>query len=277
MEQLYDYLDYKKYLRDYFEMVRKQSSFFSFRYVERRVGIDASNIVKVINGKRELSRSGVEKFVSFLGLEEEQAKYFRTLVAFARAKSDKESKRLFEQLLAIKEISAEQVCADRYEFYLKWYYTAIAAVLYYYPFYGKDYSALAAQLKPAISAAEAEQSVALLTRLGFVEQDKNGRYIHCDSTLTTGDEWFSTAIHAFQQETIALAQASLERDPKPIRDISTVTLTTSAEGIARIKELTREYRRAVLETMDDCDHPDRAYQLNIQLFPLSQIPEEPAQ
>lgn len=269
MKSIYNYLDYKKYLRDFFDFQRSHETFFSFRYVESKVGIDASNIVKILNSKRELSKAGIPKFIQYLKLDKKEGEYFRNLVFFSKAKTDTECKRYFKKLLTIKDMDVTQVRSDRYEFYLKWYYTAIASVLFYYPFYGDDYEGLAKEVKPNITAEEAKESIALLKRLEFIEKDNDGRYVHNDTTLSTGDKWYSFAIHSFQHETLKLAQKSLEEDKKAVRDFSTVTLTLSKEEFIQIKELTAEYRKAVLKTLDDCKNPDRVYQLNIQFFPLT--------
>lgn len=269
MESIFNYLDYKKYLRDFFDHQRSTETFFSFRYVERKVEIDASNIVKIINGKRELSKAGIPKFIKYLKLDKNEGEYFKYLVFFSKAKTDAECKKYFKKLLTIKDMDITQIRSDRYEFYLKWYYTAIASVLYYYPFYGDDFEALGKEVKPSISAEEAKESVELLKRLKFIEKNREGRYVHTETTLSTGGKWHSYAIHAFQHETLRLAQKSLEEDKKNVRDFSTVTLTLSEDEYYQIKELTTEYRKAVLKTLDDCQNPDRVYQLNIQFFPLT--------
>lgn len=269
MESIYNYLDYKKYLRDFFDYQRSNETFFSFRYVERRVKIDASNIVKIINGKRELSKVGIANFIKYLKLDKNESEYFKNLVFFSKAKKDEECKKYFKKLLTIKDMDITQVRSDRYEFYLKWYYTAVASTLYYFNFYGEDYKELGEQVKPVITEDEARESIELLVRLNFIKKDKDGKFIHTDTTLSTGDKWHSYAIHAFQHETLNLAKKSLEEDSKKVRDFSTVTLTLSEDEFEQIKEITSEYRKAVLKTLDDCKDPDRVYQLNIQFFPLT--------
>ena len=49
MEDILNYLDYREYLRDHFNESKKKHSFFSFRYVAGKTGLDASFYVKVLN------------------------------------------------------------------------------------------------------------------------------------------------------------------------------------------------------------------------------------
>jgi uncharacterized protein (TIGR02147 family) len=66
-----------------------------------------------------------------------------------------------------------------------------------------------------------------------------------------------------------LAQEALYSVPKTHRDISTLTLSISKQGLQRMKEKIKEFRRELLEIAKADEHADRVYQLNLQLFPLS--------
>ncbi len=270
MTELYNYLDYREFLRDYFEEKRKSTSFFSYRYIGKRIDLDPSNIVKIILEKRHLSKTGIKKLINFLKLSGRKADYFETLVKFNKSKNEKKSKELFEQLLSIKNVFTTKVSSNRYKFYKKWYYTAVAALLYYYDFMG-DYKTLAQQLDPVISVKQAKESIKLLEELNFIKKDDSGKYKLTNNMITTGREWRSIAIKSFQEETLKLALNSLHNHPKTKRDISTLSMTVSEDDLEQIKEITREYRESVLKIVDENENPDRVYQLNIQLFPLTGV------
>ena len=270
MAELFDYLDYREFLRDYFEEKRRSTSFFSYRYIGRKLDLDPSNIVKIILGKRHLSKTGIKKVIAFLKLTGRRALYFETLVAFNKSKKEKESKELFEALLSLKSVVTTKVSANRYQFYKRWYYTAVAALLYYYEFDG-NYKALAEQLDPPISVKQAKESIKLLEELNFIRKNDAGKYEHTNTMITTGKEWRSIAIKSFQEETLKLALHSLHNHSKIKRDISTLSITVSKDDLEQIKEITREYRESVLKVVDESENPDRVYQLNIQLFPLTGV------
>jgi uncharacterized protein (TIGR02147 family) len=270
MTDVFNYYDYREFLKDYFEDQKKNHPFFSYRYVAHKVGVDASNIVKIIQGKRNLSHSGVKKFTEFLKFNSRQAEYFEILIRFNRAKSDKDIKLLFERLLSIKDITPKYVEENKYKFYQKWYYTAVAALLYYYDF-KDDYKALAEQLDPPISVKQAKDTINLLEELDFIKKNEDGRYVHNNTIISTGKEWHSIAIQNFQEETLKLAFDALTNIPKKLRDISTLTITVTSEDLEKIKEITREYRKAVLKVVNESEHPECVYQLNMQLFPLTKF------
>jgi uncharacterized protein (TIGR02147 family) len=274
MNPVYEYLDYRKYFSDYYEDRKGCCPFFSFRYWAAKMGTDASNIAKIIQKKRHASAGIIGRFMEFAGFDKRQQQYFLALVKFNKAKTDQQGRQLFEKLLAIKNVKAETVHEKQYEYYNKWYHTAVFALLYYYKFSGGKYRDLAMQLMPPITVEQAKESVALLEKLGLIYRDKDGVYRHTTELISSGEEWRSVAIHSFQEETIKLALESLRNHPRNVRDISSVSLTVSKEELRKIQELTREYRRSVLAIAKASDSPDRVYHLNIQLFPMTNVLEK---
>ena len=57
---LYTYLDYRAYLRDYYEAAKEHTTYMSFRYLSHRAGFKSPNYVKlVMDGDCNLSSKGV--------------------------------------------------------------------------------------------------------------------------------------------------------------------------------------------------------------------------
>lgn len=270
MKSVFEYLDYRVYLKDFYEEKKSVQAFFSYRLFGNKVGVDPSYLAKVFLKCRHISDDSILKFAEFCGLKEKEAEYFEALVHFIKAKSHKKSKLYFEKLLSIKSISAQKLIAQQYEYYRKWQHSAVRSMLEYHVFTG-DYKALAAGLSPPISVKEAKESIALLEKLALIKRDDKGRYVLTDTAVTTGAQWQSLAIEAFQEETIRLSRESLQRHPKENRDVSTVTLNINARDYSELRERIREFRGAVIKYVNGATGPDRTYQLNIQLFPLSRI------
>ncbi|MBF0430602.1 MAG: DUF4423 domain-containing protein, partial [Fibrobacteria bacterium] len=157
---------------------------------------------------------------------------------------------------------------DLYEFYQKWYYTAVREALNYYPFKG-DYAELAKLLIPQITESEAKKAIALLKRLKFIKKNKQGRFALTSRFISTGDEWRSIAIRSFQKETIQLAINALDTIPKDMRDISTVTVTLSPDSVAKVKEKLTAVRQEVLKIAHQEENASGAYHVNFQLLPIA--------
>jgi uncharacterized protein (TIGR02147 family) len=274
MKSIFEYLDYRAFLKDFYEEKKGRQSFFSYRLFGGKVGVDASYLAKVLMNSRHIADASIPRFAAFCALHGKEAEFFEALVRFAKAKSDREGKVYFEKLLSIKSTGARKLMADQYEYYRAWRHSAVRSVLEYHDFRG-DYKALAAMLSPPITPKEARESIALLTALGLIRKDEEGRHRLTETAITTGPQWKSLAIEAFQEETIRLSSASLQRHPKAHRDVSTVTMNINASDYAELRERIRDFRASLINFVSKAQGPDRTYQLNIQLFPLSRIEGRP--
>jgi uncharacterized protein (TIGR02147 family) len=72
-----------------------------------------------------------------------------------------------------------------------------------------------------------------------------------------------------QEETMRLALEALHRIPREQRNISTTTVTLSEKDLDEANEIIKECRTALLKLAESQKNPDRVYQINLQLFPVT--------
>jgi uncharacterized protein (TIGR02147 family) len=267
LPKIFDYFDYVKFLRDYYEARHTAERWFSYRYIQNKTGIDPGYLFKVFQGKKPLPLKKIALMAKTLGLGKRETEYFNLQVLYAKAKSNEEIAGYFEKMLAFSDIATRKMVPRQYEYYTKWYHAAIRNILSYHPFCG-DYEALSKLTVPAISASEAKKSITLLNNLGLVEKTADGTYRVTDRFLSTGEEWHDIAVRRFQKDTILLAHDALDTVPKELRDISTVTLTLSPDGFEEVRERVRQFRRDLLNLAGRQEKPNGAYHMNIQLLPI---------
>ncbi len=271
-KEIYNYLDYQAFLKDYYQTRKEETPHFSLRLFGRLIEMDASYLAKVINGKRHLGEQYLHNIADYLKFDDGERAYFETLLLFQKARSDKQKQAHFEKLLALRRVYTTCLEEYQYEFYNKWYYTALRNLLEFFPFYNDDeYSLLGDMLTPNITAGQAEKGIELLVQLNLITLDENGRYVLTNSAITTGDSWQSLAITAFQKETIELSKDALTNHQKEERDISSITMNISNEEFEKIREMIRQFRSSVINYVNDNEVFDRVYQLNTQLIPLSKV------
>jgi uncharacterized protein (TIGR02147 family) len=270
MNTVFHYLDYQEYLRDYYREKKGENYFFSYRFMGRQVNLDPGFLVKVLQGKNHISIKTIPAFIQLCKMNEKEAEYFKNLVFFGKSKLGTETKRLFKKLLEIQGKDVVDVKKSQYVFYNKWYHSAIRSLIGIKGFKG-NYRNLANSLSPKISVDEAKESVQLLKKLGFIQEDKDGYYSLIHKNITTSDRWKSLAVKLFQADTIGLAKESLDRHLKDIRDISTMTIGIAPEDIDEIKELAKEFRQSILKIKSGNSKASCVYQVNIQIFPLTKV------
>ena len=273
MVKILDYYDYHKYLRRYYEERKAVDSNFSYRYIQHHVGIDPGYLVKIFQSQKELSLKYIPRLAKLLQLNKRETQYFELMVNFSRAKKNNQIKYYFEKMLDFLEFDKKRVETDKYEFYQKWYYTAVREAIGIFRFTG-DYTKLAKMIQPPIKPSEAKKSVELLLRLGFVKKNRDATYEVTSRFITTGEEWNSIAIRSYQDETLKLAQNALNTIPKNERDISTLTLSLSPKGFAKVKESVKRCRSEMLEIAHGDIDVTRTYQVNFSLFPVTRFGTE---
>jgi uncharacterized protein (TIGR02147 family) len=270
----FEYLDYRKLLRDLYEERKVTQPFFSYRYIAAKVGFSSAGFfTNIIAGKRNISPEYIFKFAEVFKLKKAETEYFELLVNFAQAKDHSRKRFYFEKILGHKRSKIRITEAQQYEFYSAWYYTALRELIDIYPF-KDDFEELGKRVSPPIKATEAKHAVELLEKIGFIRKNNEGYYEQTDTFITTGYEAQSVAITNFLMEMADMAKASIDRYPREQRDISALTFTLSREGVATIQERLKEFRREVLEMVREdksSKKQDRVYHINFHLFPLTKV------
>jgi hypothetical protein len=109
MKPVKQYLDYRVYLHDYYGERRAEDDFFSYRFMARKVGMDHSYLVRILQQKVHMAEGHIGRFAAFCGLKGRDAEYFKTLVHFNKSKNREENGILLERLSALAGV---QVHAD---------------------------------------------------------------------------------------------------------------------------------------------------------------------
>jgi uncharacterized protein (TIGR02147 family) len=269
MTNIFDYDDYRSFLRKAYEERKAHDGKFTHRFIERRAGLKSSgHFAQIIQGKVNISTSLIGRFAEVFSLKKREADYFECLVLYTQGKTHEEKKRYFEKMIAFREINFRMFNSDQYQFFQKWYYTAIHVLLDTLRFRG-DYKALGRKLSPPISAEQAQEAVELMVRLGLVRKQADGSWSRSDEVLSTGYDAESIALQNFQLEMMDVARGAMDRFPRTSRNFSTLTLSLTAESHAAIQEELRAFRRRVLEIARKTRNADTVYQYNFQVFPLA--------
>lgn len=275
MLTIFDYTDYRQYLRDYYTQSKERNPHFSHRSFLQKAGISSSGFFSnIISGKRNLSTRMVLRFAATLKLKKDEKEYFQNLVGYCQAKTVEERTFFYEKMLNRFKVEIRKLEADKFEFYSTWYYSAIREMLYYYPFHGTDhdeFETLGRLLNPAISAEEVHRAIDLLKRLGLIRPDATGRLRQSTPLLTSGSEFKSLHVAHFQRAMMQLATQAIDRFTVEQRDSSTLTMTLSVESFAKARQEIADLRKRLLALAQQDNDVDRVYQFNFQLFPLTKL------
>lgn len=281
---VFDYTDYRRYLADYYHESKLANKAFSYRYFAKKAGINSVGLYKdVVEGRQHLGRALIFKFSVALGHSKKEAEYFENMVFFNEADAVEERTLFFERMMACQKTKARLVDTTKYEYYQKWYYSAVRALVSMGKFKDdeKNYRMIAGILNPRIRPDEVKKALGVLERLGFINKNSEGIFVVADAVITTGmlmPDAKVTALNVvnFQKEVMALANESLDRFGPENINLSTLTLGISEATMKAIKEELAAVRNKITALAEKDNTADRIFQLNMQFFPMSDRYQERA-
>jgi uncharacterized protein (TIGR02147 family) len=269
---IYGYIDYRKYLKDYYELQKKQTRYFSYRYFSNKAGFSSHNVLKqVISGERNIAYNSIGKFCSALNFSSRECDYFRLLVLFGQSKVESEKNELFKEMSQYKKSSKVKKLSElQFQMYSEWHHAVIREMITFIDV--KDnYDIIAKLFSPAIKPGQVKKSLLLLESLGLIKKDSTGKWVQNDPIIKTAPEIESLSIRNFNRKMIRLAENAIEKVQPEGREISGLTVGISKGAFKRVKQKIQDFKDEILnDILNDTSKSEEVYQLNFQLFPLLQ-------
>jgi uncharacterized protein (TIGR02147 family) len=272
---VFAYLDFRAFLRDYYEDRKRAGRGFSYRNFSRRAGLKSPNYLKlVIDGERNLSPDMAERFAEACGLKHDEVRYFVDLVAFGQASSLTERNQHYARLTGFQRYrNAHKLDLAHAAYYSAWYMPAIRELAARTDF-RDDPAWIARQLSPPIATSEAARALDTLLELGLLVRETDGTIRQTDALLSTGPETRGLHIASYHRMMMHRAMESIDLIAPQHRDISSLTLCLGAEGLRAFKERIQRFRKELLELSALETDPEQVVQINFQLFPLTKHRDE---
>ena len=265
---VYHYLDYREYLRDVFEARKAESPWYSFKIMGDGVGLDQSQVYRILNGQLQVSKAKLPAFLEYLELKGPAAEYFERLVNFSRCRKEAESRKLFAELLERRGSRCRTLEGDQYLLYSEWHHPVVRALV------GStqvtdDYERLGRMLTPHITAAQAKKSIELLRRLKLVERDSMGVWRLTGTSVSTGSAYHSLVIRQYQAHSFKLAEESLGRHAVEDRDVNVINMAVDQPAFQDCIAILKEARRQIQQRLEKVENPDRVMRLAQAFFPVA--------
>lgn len=244
---IFHYIDYRKYLEEYYSSRKSLDSSFTHEYICHRLGQEnaKSYFNNVVKGRANVTPAFTDRFIDLLELKPDEAKYFRALVNYNQTISPHEKEFFFDQLVRLNSTPHRVIDRNAYAFYKEWHHSAIRALLDIVNI-SNDYKTLASKLFPPITLKQSRDSIALLGRLGLISKDKKGFWKPTDKVIVTGEAIKDALVKQFQMKCLKHARAVLANGSGQAHRNITLTMSLSDKAyervIGRIKQLKSELR-----------------------------------
>jgi uncharacterized protein (TIGR02147 family) len=276
---LSDYMDYRLFLADFYHYKKDQTKAslrpYNYAIFSAAADIKSPNYLKmIIEGKRNLSMDMVSKFGRACGFNKAQSDEFKLLAIFNQ--SEDPADRNFA-LKKLSEYRVEQQLKhgefDRkvFEKVPNWIGWIIYALV--------DQSGVSfeiPQLKKLLrgKASETEINHALdsLLASGELVKDLETQKIQKGKPTEAPEEIPAALIRKLQMQLMYLGLESLYQDDASEREFGSLTMSLTEKEFEEIKFKLRQMRKSLHKENSIArmaEKGDRVYQLNLQLFPVS--------
>jgi uncharacterized protein (TIGR02147 family) len=274
------YTDYRAYLRDFYEFRREQTKYelrpYSYATFAASADIKSPNYLKlIIDGQRNLSREMAAKFARALQLNKDETEEFIALVDFTQAIEPIERNRYLKALGDIRvrqQLKSGEINADTWEKIPSWI-TWVLYALSEQKGVKFEPEALFEMLRGKARIEEIRKSLEKLFASGELVRNPETLEVTKGRELMSGSENVPVAmIRKLQAELIYLGLESLFQDNPKEREFGTQTLALTEEEFEQLKFEMRQFRKRWTKDIGvarKLEKGTRVYQLNIQLFPVS--------
>ncbi len=273
MKAIYEYIDYRRYMQEFYEE-RKRCSAFSWREFSHLAGFSSSNYMKLVcDGKTRLSKVGVERVAMAMELEGGAKEYFAQMVVFAdsgdEAKKNAALKRMRE---LAKENKVRTLSADAYAYFSEWYNPVLRELAPMNP--GAKPMELSKLCYPEISATEIRKTLDFLVQMGLLQKHDEYHYVQTGKVVMGVAGMVPPAMRPMHRQMAKLAIDAIDNVPVEDRSFAGATMGISRDTYRRIACEAEKFRQRVVSIASEDKHGEQVYRLNLQLFPLTRRQEE---
>lgn len=266
---IYEYTDYRVYLKARLEELKAQDRKYSLRFLAKRLGLKSNSHLKmVMDGDHNLSESLARRLAEFLEMSEAESEFFLALVNYCQARSTQEQALALEELRRRRRFSKlHRTALDQFD-YLNDVLTLTLREMVALPDFSPDPAWIAPRLVERAAPSEIEAALEKLVRLGLLQRDEAGRYTQTTPHLHTGHGFGPIVLRGYYQGAFARAAASIDLDGEE-RYVGGMSMAVSRATYERIVEHFNVFMDTVRREVDADEAPERVYQFVAGLSPLS--------
>lgn len=274
-----DYMDYRKFLKDFYEFKRESTKHalrpYNYAIFSAAADIKSPNYLKmIIEGKRNLSEDMISKFSKACGMNKAESDEFSLLVLFNQAEEPADRNMALKQLSEFRleqKVKHGEIDRKVFEKIPNWIGWIIYALLDQEGVYF-SVQQLKDVLRGKVSENEVQQALNQLLESGDLVKDAETGKISKGAAKEVPDEIPPALIRRLQMQLMYLGLESLYQDEANEREFGSLTLSLTEKEFNEIKFKLRQMRKSLhkentIARMES--KGERVYQLNLQLYPVT--------
>ncbi len=277
MIPLFDYQQYRDFLRDYYLDQKRRKTGLTYSRFSAAAGIRSPNYLKVvIDGQKNLTPENIVRFTRALGLKEHESDYFDALVHFNQSKDPMQRQFFEDRLNRIRTRNSKFATRERllseheFEAMTDWKHHAVM-VLTGIRGFEERLSWIRARLFDLVSESEIQLILERLQLLKLISRDERGRLKQTHKQVKTKPELSRVLARAFYEGIFARASLATKLTEPEERELGCYMVGLSPKQIPELKRKVRAFLKELNEWALENSHPHQVYALNFAAFPLTSI------
>lgn len=276
---LSEYMDYRLFLADFYlakkNLTKTSVRPYSYAIFSAAADIKSPNYLKmIIEAKRNLSPDMIAKFAKACAFNKAQTDEFRLLVEFSQAEDPADRNYALKQLSEyrveqkLKHGELDRKVFEKVPNWIGWIIYALVdqqGVTF-------ETSQLRDLLRGKASESEINEALENLIKSGELVRDPDTLVISKGKSTEAPEEIPSALVRKLQMQLMYLGLESLYQDAATEREFGSLTLSLTAKEFEEIKFKLRQLRKSLHKDNSIArmaSKGERVYQLNLQLFPVS--------
>lgn len=264
-----NYQNYRTFLKDFYDLQKKQKSSFSYRSFSKYAGLASpAHLLLVMKGQKNLGPSSLLKFTKGLKFKGVQKEYFEALVSYNQSEDFQEKLNHFSKMQKLKAKSSKIPQEKQQSFYKAWY----LPLLYEYVIcegFIEDPDQISAAFFNKLSPKEVELGLQLLLEQKMLTKDSKGQLKQSEVYLNSEDEVENLLIRQYHKK---MWELTLEKINEPVnqREFGSLVISLDEEHLQKLKLMIKNFLNTTNMDMTQQSKKKKVYHLGIQLIQISQ-------
>ncbi len=280
MISVFNYQQYREFLKDYYEKEKSQKAGFTYARFSAKAGVKSPNYLKlVMDGNKNLTPANIIRFSKAIPLSEQESDYFEALVHFNQAKNSLEREYYQDRMRRFKMRSkgneSKERTLEEYEFesISNWLHHAVLVMTNLQGF-RENPIWIKNRLFDLATESEIASTLERLIELKLLSRNKDGRLIQTHRQVTTQPELRRLSARIFYEGLLARAIQALKVSDSDKREYSTYFVGISSHQLPELKKRVREFMKSLNEFALANAKPHQVYAFTFAGFPLTNNEEK---
>jgi uncharacterized protein (TIGR02147 family) len=274
MLDIYNYQCPNAYLRDWIEAKKKVQRSFTLRALCKKLELRShASLSLVLNGERHISKQILPKLVELIQFDEQEARYFETLIDYKKSKKDS-SRLYYGKKLGEINPKKENVFFEHTQALIAFSNPISILILELIQLSDLSYDPNYIVAKSAIKTDKFEVTECLdtLLELGIIYYDKKNYLRTKHKNISTPDEVKSLMIQNFHTKICQIAQNAVKEVDYKDRFFSSIALRFNKDEMKRAQEMIDQFIVKFSKEFEaDPKLTSEIFQFNFQFFPITKF------